>query len=301
MAWRWLSLWMALAIALSSAAVGAQTPDKETQRQARQVFDEGEKLFNKKDYEAALREFRRAFELVAHDAVRFNIAVCLEKLGRYGEAVAEYEAAARSTTLSQKDLARARQGAEVARRSLGHLTVKGAAAVSVKVDDAARCQTPCQLDLDPGNHRIQLGSAAAIELAIESGREHVLLANPEAAPAERPSPPPRVVAPPPRKTKPETDSGTTRGPGVLTWTGGALALVGAGGTVFFGLRTKKLHDDYQKQPTQERLDDGNQSKLFTNVSIGVAAVGATLVVIDLLFLAPKKERSARAFSPGFCF
>lgn len=294
-------LFLVFALVCVALPASAQTPDKATQRLARQVFDEGEKLFNQKDYDAALGEFRRAFQLVAHDAVRFNVAVCLEKLGRYREAVEEYEAASRSTTLSQKDLARARQGAEVARRSLGHLNVKGAAAVSVKVDDESRCQTPCQLDLDPGNHRIQLGSAAPIELAIESGREHVLLANPEAAPAERPAPPPRVTRPLRRASKPEKDSGTSRGPGALTWTGGALALVGAGGTVFFGLRTKNLHDDYEKQPTQERLDDGNQSKLFTNVSIGVAAVGATLVVIDLLFLASKKEPSARAFSPVFLF
>lgn len=299
MSWRVVLLVLALASASSHAH--AQAPSKAVQRQARASFDQGEKLFNQQSYEAALAEFRHAFELVAHDAVRFNVAVCLEKLGRHREAVEEYEAASRSTTLSQKDLARARAAAEVARRSLGHLSVKGAAGVTVRVDDETRCQTPCQLELDPRSYRVRVGSAAVVELAIEAGREHVLLANVQAPPPERPAAPPRVVPVRSRPSEPSHDPPSSRGPGALTWTGGALALVGAGGIVFFGLRTKKLHDDYTGGPTQERLDDGNQSKLFTNISIGVAAVGATLVVVDLLFLAPRKERSAQAFHPGFRF
>jgi hypothetical protein len=297
----WRVVFLVLALVGSSSQAFAQAPSKDVQRQARASFDSGEKLFNQRNYEAALTEFQRAFELVAHDAVRFNIAVCLEKLGRFREAVAEYEAASKSSKLSQKDLTRARAAAEVARRSLGHLSVKGAAGVAVRVDDETRCQTPCRLELDPRTYRVRVGAAALVELAIEAGREHVLLANAETPTAERPSAPPRVVPARPVDSEAKHDTVATRGPGVLTWTGGALALVGAGGTVFFGLRTQKLHDDYTNGPTQERLDDGNQSKLFTNVSIGVAAVGATLIVVDLLFLAPQTERSARAFHPGFRF
>jgi hypothetical protein len=289
------------ALFLFGVHASADVPSKDVQRQARSAFDAGEKLFNQQKYEAALIEFRRAFELMAHDAVRFNIAVCLERLGRPLEAVDEYEAASRSATLGPKDLARARSAADIARRSLGHLSVKGAAGVEVKVDDRTRCQTPCQLDLDPRSHRIQVGSAAPVELAIQSGREHVLLANAEAPASDRPVPAPRVVAPQRTPAEPQRDSRPSRGPGFLTWTGGAFALIGAGGTVFFGLRTRELHDEYKASPTQERLDDGNRSKLFTNVSIGVAAVGATLVVVDLLFFAPEKQRSARSSSAGLRF
>lgn len=273
---------------------------KEVQKEARGAFDRGERLFNQKDYAAALTEFQRAFLLVPHDAVRFNVAVCLERLGRHREAVEEYERAAKSPTLGEKDLARAKAAADVARRSLGRINVKGAAGIPVKVDAETRCNSPCAIDLDPGTYRIELGGAAAIELAVESGREHVLSAEAEKPSTERPTPPPKVVkrsAPPKRAREPES-----RGPGVLTWIGGALALVGGGGTLYFGLQTRRLHDDYTSEPTQDRLDDGRRSKLFTNVSIGVAAVGASLVVIDLVFLAPRKsERSAWTRSGAFLF
>jgi hypothetical protein len=280
-------------VAPAALAQGEKAPSAEVQKDARRAFDKGARLFDKKEYALALAEFQRAFELVPHDAVRFNIAVCLERLGRHREAVEEYEQAAKSTTLGEKDLARARAAADVARRSLGRILVKGATGVAVKVDGTVRCESPCTVDLDPGTYRVQLGDTArVVELAIVAGREHVLLAESEKRVAETPMPPPQVerkpAKPPPRELE-------ARGPGFLTWTGGALAIVGGAGTVYFGLQTRKLHDDYTTAPTQDRLDDGRRSKLFTNVSIGVAAVGATLVVVDLVFFAPTKtEKTARA-------
>ena len=79
---------------------------------------------------------------------------------------------------------------------------------------------------------------------------------------------------------------------LLTWTGAGLAVVGTASTLYFGLRTHSLHDDYVREPTEQRYDDGREARLATNLSIGVAAVGAVMLAVDLLLLAP------RARTPG---
>ena len=81
----------------------------------------------------------------------------------------------------------------------------------------------------------------------------------------------------------------SRGPGWLTWTGAGLAVVGTASTLYFGLRTQSLHDDYVREPTEQRYDDGRDARLATNLSIGVAAVGAVMLAVDLLLLAPRER------------
>ncbi len=291
----WLLMASLSAVALTAHA--QEKPSAAVQREASRAFDEGERAFAKKEYEDALQKFQRAFELVAHDAVRFNIAVCLERLGRYREAVQQYEEAAESQMLGEKDRQRASTAADVARTSLGRLKAKGKAGVSVKVDDKDSCVVPCTLELDPGTHHVAIGTKE-LDLDVRPGREHVLLA--EDDPPRVPKEPPPTRAPRVISERPERDR-VTRGPGWLTFTGGVLALVGTGGTVYFGLRTQKLHDDYTTGPTQDRLDDGRRSKLLTNVSIGVIAVGATLMAIDLLILAPQETPKTARFVRGIRF
>lgn len=268
----------------------AGEPKSAEQRAARQAFERGESAFKAGSYERALAAFRQAFAQVAHDAVRFNIAVCLERLGRYAEATEQYDAAARSSTLSEADRERARRSAQAARAVLGTLVVEaGTRGVRVSVDRAERCRIPCRIVLNPGPHQVAIGDGAPLALEVERGREHVLV-----APGSEPKVAPES-APPKSPTREQAPgSAAPRGPGWLTWTGGALAVSGAASTLYFGLRTRSLHDDYVRDPTEERYDDGRRARLVTNVSIGVAAVGAVLVAVDLLVLAPRQTRRGPA-------
>jgi hypothetical protein len=257
------------------------------QRTAREAFQHGEEAFKAGAYERALAAFREAFAAVAHDAVRFNIAVCLERLGRYKEAAEQYDAAATSHLLDDADRARAARSAQTARASLGTLVVEaGTPGTSVSVDRIQRCAVPCRVSLDPGRHRVLIGESAPLTIEVERGQEHVMV-------------PPRSQ--PPSIAPPQTEKGTTpsverqpvtepHGPSWLTWTGGAVAVAGTASTLYFGLRTQSLHDDYLREPTEERYDDGRQARLATNVSIVVAVVGAALVAVDLLLLAPRERK-----------
>jgi hypothetical protein len=288
-----LGFWFCLLVAATARAAPPVDSEAKTseQRAARDAFERGESAFKAAKYEVALAAFREAFSAVAHDAVRFNIAVCLERLGRYGEAAEQYDAAAKSRLLGDTDRERAQRSAQSARAMLGTLIVEaGRAGTRVNVDNVERCRIPCRVALDPGRHQVSIGDSPQLAIAVERGREHVMV-SPESRPDSTAAKPEKRQTPSPAQHPVRH----ARGPGWLTWTGGALAVAGSASTLYFGLRTQSLHDDYVSEPTRERFDDGRQARLATNVSIGVAAVGAVLIAVDLLLLAPR-ERTPAAVS-----
>jgi hypothetical protein len=291
-----LGFWFCLLVAATARAAAPADGEAKTseQRAAREAFERGERAFQAAQYEAALAAFREAFAAVAHDAVRFNIAVCLERLGRFGEAAEQYDAAARSLLLGESERERARRSARSARAALGTVLVEaGAPGTAVSVDKVERCRIPCRIALDPGPHQVSIGDGAPLAIDVERGREHVMVP---------PEPQRGSAAARPEKQSTRADAPQpvreARGPSWLTWTGGALAVAGSASTLYFGLRTQSLHDDYVRAPTQERYDDGRQARLLTNVSIGVAAVGVALLAVDLLLLAPRERTPLPASARG---
>jgi hypothetical protein len=288
-----LGFWFCLLVAPTARAAPPVDGEAKTseQRAARDAFERGETAFKAAEYEVALAAFREAFSAMAHDAVRFNIAVCLERLGRYGEAAEQYDAAAKSRSLGDADRQRARRSAQSARAALGTVVVEaGRPGTAVNVDNVERCRIPCRVALDPRRHQVSIGDSPPLAIDIERGREHVMVP-PESRPDSTAVKPEKRLAP----SAAQQPVREARGPGWLTWTGGALAVAGSASTLYFGLRTQSLHDDYVSEPTQARYDDGRQARLATNVSIGAAAVGAVLIAVDLLLLAPR-ERTPAAVS-----
>jgi hypothetical protein len=280
-----------LAAMLAPATAGAQSASD--RGAARAEFAQGERAFEDNDNEVALAHFRRAFELAPSDVVRFNIGVCLERLGRHREAVAEYEAAAASTELDAEAREQAERDAARARARLGILVVDGEPqGASVLVDGEELCTLPCEVGVDPGSHEVVVrdGDRRSEHRArvARGGRTRVTAELPQ----EQARAPEQPVSAAPAPSAPATE---TRGPGVLTWIGIGVAVVGGAGIAYFGLRTEALRDDYFDTPTRETRDDGLLMRTLTNVSIGVTALGAVLVGIDLLFLAPRDvEREATA-------
>jgi hypothetical protein len=261
------------ALALSSA-VSAQEPTPEARAEAQAEFQAGERAFRDDDYGLALERFRRAFELAPHDAVRFNIAVCLERLGRFREATLEYEAATRSPAIDAEGQARARDLAERTRARLGTLAVDATERATVEVGGVT-CETPCILALDPGGYDlVARGSGEASErVEIRRGEETRVRLDTR----RRPDP---IEAP---ATAP--DDGWS-GFGVMLGIGAGLVAVGGAGIVGFGLAVDDVHDRYHNgMATEELRRDGNLYRDLTNVSIGVAGLGGILVLVDLLLLA----------------
>ena len=272
----------------------AETPTGDGDRAAaRSAFERGEAAVQAGEYEEALRQFEEAFRAAPHDVVRFNIAVCLERLGRHREAAREYELAAASTVLDEGQRNQARALAATMRAELGTVSVEGAGAgTPVAADGEQRCLLPCRLELDPGDHEITLRSASNEQtqvVTVTRGRvtSVVFTANP--SPSVEPEVPTGARGPlaplgvePVRSTGP---SSGTREPGWLTWTGVVLAVLGTSGAIGFGIHTRSLHEEYETMPTQSLRDEGTTMRALTNASIAVGALGAILVAIDLIVLA----------------
>ena len=295
---------LALYLLLGSVPAAAQ-PTPDDRRQAREAFRAGEQAFEQNDNEEALRQFRRAFELAPHDAVRFNIGVCLERLGRHREAALEYDTAAASTVLDDAQRAQARSDAERARSRLGTLVVQGTpAGASVLVDGAELCTLPCEVQVDPGRHMVVIRTSAGDSehsAAVDrGGRTTVVASGGGTAPVDEPIEEEPVdedgLAHDVRAVPvPESETG---GPGWLMWTGAGLAVAGAAGWLVFWLRTDSLHDDYLAMPTAETRDDGLLFRTLTIVSMGVTAVSVVAALVDLLFLAPQEVERERDLSFG---
>ncbi|MFK7984689.1 MAG: tetratricopeptide repeat protein [Sandaracinaceae bacterium] len=279
------ALWIALVamLALPSAA-GAQS--RAQRRQAGESFRAGEAAFEENDNEAALELFRRAFELAPNDVVRFNIAVCLERLGRFREAAEEYDAANASGALSRRDRGRAEQAAVRARQRLGTVVVLGPEdGAAVSIDGEALCEVPCEEALDPGVHWIEVvGSDGAQTIEVERGGRSELRFE---RPAPAPPPEPQITP-----TAPDLASPTQwTGPGPLTVAGAIVAVLGGTGIVAFGLLAEDEHNAYLEGPTTEARDRGLLYRDLSNASIAVAALGGVLVLVDLIFFAPAQVPS----------
>lgn len=289
---------LAVALVTMASSGGVRAQDASVRREARAEFDEGERAFEAGETVLALQHFERAFALVPHDAVRFNLAVCYEALGRVRDAIREYEAAAASPTLDARTRARAAQLAEEARAHLGRLVLEGPEGREVTVDATATCVLPCRLDVDPGAHEIRLPSEDGdiVETAeVASGASVTLRFAIADAPRESPSAaeqPGTVLgeAHDPRGQREAPREGQARDasvtePSWLTALGGTIAGIGALGIVGFGAGAWIAHEDCVPACGPELAATGELLRDATNASIAVAAAGAVLIIVDLVLIA----------------
>ncbi|MBI5544465.1 MAG: CDC27 family protein [Deltaproteobacteria bacterium] len=124
--------------------------------------------YNAKSYEAALEELRAADALVSLPIVKFNIARCLEELGRVPEAIAAYERYLLSddrTAGADKRIKTARSSVAALEASLGTLEVtcseRGA---SVVIEPLTRPE-PCPVRkkrVQPGEYLVKVSAPGCV-------------------------------------------------------------------------------------------------------------------------------------------
>lgn len=275
-----LLLWCSPASAQTPAGdeepAGEQAPaGDDPVARAAAAFERGKQAFEAGDYEQALAEFRQAQEDAPHDVVRFNIALCYERLGRYSEALAEYRHAAQSGQLDDEHRADAVRRAERMSAQLGHLVVQEPRGARVTVGGTERCIAPCTIDLDPGFHEVGVhGESADLTRTVEiaPGRTEEVQA-PRRAPARAPSPSRRLRV------------------GLIGWIGVGVAVAGSAGTLLYGVRASSLHSSYVDDPTRDRMESGRTAVTLTNVFLVTAILGAATFALDVLVLEPRWSRS----------
>ncbi len=296
-----LCLFVSLAIGTMPRAF-AQDTDA-----AQHDFAAATSAFDHGRYEEALRLFRSAFDAAPRAAVRFNVAVCLERLGRLREAWLEYRAAVAPGELSSEQLARAQSEAERLHALLATVDVRGSpTGADVRVDGVSVCSLPCSVEIDPGPHTVSAhANGASVErgIRVDRGQRMELeidAVEPLSGAAASARGTGNAIAP----VGAREDAGAREEPSArrgiswLTWVGVAVAAVGAGGVVGLGLRTAELHDEWLAGGPESVRDEGLTTRAVTNVSLGVALLGAALLAIDLVLALGDASPEARAAASG---
>jgi hypothetical protein len=184
------------------SSANAKTP----RQQARALFRQGNRLYDRQDYEGALHRYRQAAKLYSSYKIDLNIANTLDIMGRRIEAVKLFEKFLERAKgeAPRAALRAAQQRYDALRRKLVSIQVLcSAEGADVTVDDEVVGVTPLQsgIYLEPGSHRLSLRKQGympfELELALGAG-EHRQLTVPLQPVAAQDEPlPPVVPAPTP--------------------------------------------------------------------------------------------------------
>jgi tetratricopeptide (TPR) repeat protein len=273
----WLRLFVVAAVSSAAApAVHAQpaapvpaVTDKTKAKTAKQYVDAGLAAQNTGDYDTAITFYTKAYELVPHPVLIFNIAQATRLAGRIDDALALYA----------KYLAADPNGsqAQTARDIVAEIQT-GRANEARKADDARKAEAARKAD--------EARKAEAAHRADDARK---------AEPARKASDPPtasglQVAQASASQPNPDriqaADSDAPAGPGrTLRLTGiatGAAGAVGLGIGIGFAVHGSSLASDVQKQYDPAKVNAGNRSNTIAAVGIvagGVlVATGVTLYV-----------------------
>jgi hypothetical protein len=249
-----------LALSLPSGA-HAQASVEGAASMEHDAYERGVAAFDRGEPDVALHVFRELHERTGLPALRFNIGICLEQLGERVDALVEFEAVGENDAIDAGTRAEAIEAAARLRALLATVTVDGPPGDVAVLDGARRCELPCELYVEPGAHRVVLASTEAEAETFEvgaGGRAAVTLT---------------------------VEAASSPSLGVLTGLGAAIAAVGAGGIIGFGVRTLDVKAAFEVTPTAELQSEGTTMRDLANLSIGVAALGGVLVLIDVVLVA----------------
>jgi hypothetical protein len=299
-----------LALLAVPSTAGAQDPATESSaealKRAREQFGQALALQTAGDWAGALSLLKEVAAVKSTPQVRFNMALCEERLGRLVAALGDYELAAADARASEADQVaeEVESRLESLRQRIPKITIKrgrGAEAAEVAVDGVSVGDqvigTP--MPTDPGPHTIDAKASG-----FKPYRKAVRLAEQQTETIE-------VVLEPEPVPPPGAGMGGARAGGrspVLGYVIGGIGIASLGASgVFFGLRAGKISDldkacPDRTCPSSDQQSDIDAGKLYTTIAnvtlaVGIAAVAGGVVLV--LTSGPSTEPSvALAPAPG---
>ncbi len=264
----------------------------------KRAFAEGTESFDKADYARALERFQAAAAAGAHPIVRFNLALCLARLGRFTLARDEFSAILQDPGVAADLRARIEHEREAAGASLAHVSVEAAAPENylIDLDGKALGSAVNEVDVDPGTHHLVVSNAGTTvleqDVTLEPG-EHLRLRVTSRSRALEVVVVPEAKREPAAAPKPQRpeEAPARLSPVVFYAAAGATALL-AGVTVWSGLDVRHAYDDYRRDlprltlaQANARVADGHALERRTNVLIAATALAATgTAVLGLVFV-----------------
>ncbi|MEZ4406313.1 MAG: tetratricopeptide repeat protein [Polyangiales bacterium] len=280
---------LAAAIASASVAAYAQPAAQPANRSEAEVrFERGAALFGARNFEGALVEFQRSYELSGRPDLLYNIGRTYQNLGRYPEAAAAVEEyLRRATDLPPARRAEVEATVEQLRGFIAHLRVRVTPpGATLRIDGAEVPANRAREDIpvSPGRHTVEATAAG-----FERGQESVVVASGDHRDVTL-----ALARPAPRGVGNAGNAGNTgnTGPGratpaparglppaVFISTAAATGVFLLAGTIF-GVMTSSTHDEFinldRDDPNAPTVASrGETYRALTNVSFGLAAAAAS--------------------------
>jgi tetratricopeptide (TPR) repeat protein len=276
-----LTLGLTFSAAAPLRAAPKETPAKteDSAAMARRFFNAGQKAFAEGRFVESAKAFLEAYRLKPHPAPLINAGDAWERAGESAQAARTYQRVLDMEDASEQDRADAVDRLSQLNPKLGILELIGDPSLRARVgEDEFRGGS--RVYVFPGEHKVTLldvegAKVRTLDIAAGSSRSIDLAT---LRPGKREASGSGATT----TIEPLKDTTQTGGIRPLTWAAFGLAAVGAGGAVYFGLQVNDAEQAYNDDPNQDDFDRFSQNKLLTNVSIGVAGVGAALGTVLLI-------------------
>ena len=275
----------------STGAETAETPQRkeptaEEREQARLAFEAASKAFSEENYEVALAEFRRAYEIIPSPHAEYWIALSMDKADPETKDPKALAVAYRTFLTNPGASHVGAEEVEAAKARLAELRKNLPATVTIVSTPAGAAVTingepkegvtPLTLELPPGTYQVGLSldgyDTANVEVNAEGGvalEQQVQLAQ-------------SVVAPPPAEPAVKTQAEPapqqkSMVPAYVTLGLGAAGLVS--GTIF-GIMALNSKSKFKDDPTTDHADAAERNALIADMSFGIAlTLGLTGIVL----------------------
>lgn len=273
---------------LASTALAAPEPDNGASglEQAKAVYDQANARLEADDVPTALDLFRRSRTILPSVYNVQGEAYCLYRLGRYDEALEQYEELERMyrAELSPDAAHALDQRLQELRQRIGSIAVVGPKGGVVFIDGRKRGMLPddAPLRVVPGDHtvRVTVPGRAAFEKNVNVKAGATLVVQVEIEPA------PKLERPTPASKAPERKRGVPAERPLsvqrtLGWAALGVGVVGVGVGGYFGLRaiSKKHESDDAIEgedcftACHDAWEEGQSAARVSNIAFGIGAVG----------------------------
>lgn len=266
-----------------SAQAGAEPCPQADRSCAKRAFEEGTAAFDRGAYAEALAAFENARAADDHPYVSFNIALCLERMGKLTAAKRELERLLPNPNLGSDLQKRVSAEQTQVAALLAHVSLETPSQAYVIEIDGVRASGGAAVELDPGEHYLRVTKADQVvfEQAVklepserlrlrvtDQERALDLVVIPERSPA-RSAPPSRARM-----------SARPLSP-IVFYTAASASLVLGGLSLWSGLDVKSAYGDYERDlprldqaEANRRVEDGHARERRTNVLVGATVLTA---------------------------
>lgn len=308
------ALLTALLLAAPPAKPADAPADPAAVARAKELFQQGQKLYKARKYADAIARFEQAYAVRPHPVIFFNIAKCWEQLSENAKALRAYRDYLRlAPDAKDKDTvtdAIANLERRLREKGLQQLLVFAEpASARIVVDGKDVGASPASIELAAGSHTLEVSADGfekverTFNFNLNRSSEMTVTLEPKGAAVASDAP---KAEPKPGETKPALEPGpppppppmvATEAPKkgrVFTWVAGGVAIASAGAGLGLGLAAsgeaaKFTSVQHAPEAVQGNYDAARQSSeslaLGANVAYGVA--GAAAITAIVLFILEK--------------